>query len=547
MTLSIADIDRWSAEAITTVFSAAIQRAHGTRTASAAIGQTVVFLDWDGDTAAAARLAAHRTMLDLNAHADACTAVGHAAEKAAAEVSAIKLRLRQIRDLAHDYHLSIYGQTGMTKLPENLSSFAPADQRAIADAQIRVTLATRQLLDDAQSADQDLAAAIRGADGALSPGKVRVEISDEPHLPSTPPPPEATPDAVNAWWDSLNPSEQDRIKRSCPDTIRNRDGVPADVRAELNAAALPREIARLQNGWLDRAGWHTEPAKLADLIALRDTLAADHRDTKLLLLETTGNRDKVLAAVAVGDVDNAEHVGVTVGGLNSRASSNVKTMVGEARTLCDAASQLRGDAALPDSAAVASVVYLGYDAPDKVYDVVRDDLARAGAEPLNRFYRGLAATTNLADQHVVAFGHSYGSLTTSLALQLGAPVDDVVLYGSPGAELTDAAQLGVKPGHAYYLIAERDPVADTIPITRRFGPALFDVPGMTELSVDGGIAPDGKLHERAYGHSEYPRTGSNNELRMSGYNMAAVLAGLPDKVVRPRALAPGPIFGPGMR
>lgn len=538
MTLSIADIDRWSADAIGAVFSAAIQRAHGTRTASAEIGQTVVFLDWDGDAAAAARLATRRTMLDLNAHADTCAAVGRAAEKAAAEVSAIKLRLRQIRDTAHDYHLSVDDRTGMPGLPENLSSFAPADRRAITDAQIRLGLAIRQLLQDAQSTDQDLAAAIRGADGDLSPGKVRAEISAGPFVPSTAPPPEAPPDAVNTWWDSLNPSEQDWIKRSSPDAIRNRDGIPADVRAELNLAALPREITRLQNGWLDRTGWHTEPAKLADLLALRDTLAADRRTTRLLLLDTTGNPDKVLAAVAVGDVDDAEHVGVTVGGLNSRVSSNVKNMVGEARTLRDTAGRLRDAAAPAHRDAVASVVYLGYDAPDDLYDVIHDDLARAGAEPLNRFYRGLAATTNTADQHVVAFGHSYGSLTTSLALQLGAPVDDVVLYGSPGAGITDAAQLGVKPGHAYYLIAERDPIADTIPIIHRFGPALFDVPGMTELSVDGGVAPDGRLHERTRGHSEYPRTGTNNELRMSGYNMAAVLAGLPDKLVQPPASRP---------
>ena len=36
MALTLADIERWSPEAINTVFQAAIKRAHGTRTASAA-------------------------------------------------------------------------------------------------------------------------------------------------------------------------------------------------------------------------------------------------------------------------------------------------------------------------------------------------------------------------------------------------------------------------------------------------------------------------------------------------------------------------------
>lgn len=544
MTLCPADIDRWSAEAITTVFQVAIERAHGTRTASAAVGATMVFLDWDGDSAAAAKSATHRTMLDLDAHAEACVAVGRAAECAAAQVVTVKLRLQQLRATARDYHLSIDDQTAMVVLPANISTFSADEQREIINAQLRILSAIQQLLHDAQSADEDLAAAIRGADGDLAPAKVRAEISAGPFVVPTIPPPQTSPAEVNAWWESLNPSEQDRIKQWFGDAVRNRDGIPADVRAELNMAALPGEITRLQNGWLDHLGWHTEPKKLADLIALRDTLAA-HTDTgaKLLLLDTRSQPDKVLAAVAVGDVDNAERVGVTVGGLNTRVSSSVANMVGEAQTQRATASQLRKAAGLPDSDAVASVAYLGYDAPANLYDVIHDDLARTGAEPLNRFYQGLAATTNLADQRITAFGHSYGSLTTSLALQLGAPVDDVVLYGSPGAEITDAAQLGVKPGHAYYLMSSHDMVADSLPIAHRFGPPLFDVTGMTELAVDGGVAPDGKQHERAYGHSEYPRSGSNGELRMSGYNMAAVLAGLPEKAVLPYALAPGPIAG----
>jgi hypothetical protein len=64
---------------------------------------------------------------------------------------------------------------------------------------------------------------------------------------------------------------------------------------------------------------------------------------------------------------------------------------------------------------------------------------------------------------------------------------------------------------------------------------------MTPLSTSTGLAlggpyGDGQLHERAYGHSEYARNGSNGELRMSGYNLAAVLAGLPDDLITPRAV-----------
>src|SRR5262249_48189350 len=151
--------------------------------------------------------------------------------------------------------------------------------------------------------------------------------------------------------------------------------------------------------------------------------------------DTTSNSRKVLAAVGVGDVDNAERVGVTVGGLNTRVSSSVDAMVREAEAQRGKASQLRLRAGTPNPDAVASIAWLGYDRPANRIDVAMDRLPHRGAGPLNNFYKGLAATTNVADQHITAFGHSYGSLVTSLALQQGSPVSDVVLYGSPGTEL----------------------------------------------------------------------------------------------------------------
>ncbi|MGB6208930.1 alpha/beta hydrolase [Mycobacterium sp.] len=547
MTLTLADIDRWSPEAINAVFQAAISRAHGTRTASAALGQTMQFLDWGGDSADAARAAAHRTMLNLDNHADACDAVGRAAEKAAGEVVAIKARLQMIRDTARDYHLTIDNQTGLVSLPENLSSFSDADQREVEAAWLRVAEALTRLLADAQTADEDLAAAIRGADGDLSPDQVNAETSHEPPKMPQVPPPGTAPDDVGKWWHSLTPAQQDRLKDWFPQSIRNLDGVPNNIRNELNLPVLQSEISRLQNGWLDGNGiWHTDQAKLADLAALRNTLAA-HPDASLILLDTTSNPNKVLAAVGVGDVDDAERVGVTVGGLNTRVSSSVDAMVREAETQRREASTLRSNAGLPNPDAVASIAYLGYDAPDNLKNVIHDWNAQDAAGPLNNFYKGLAATTNVPDQHITAFGHSYGSLVTSLALQEGAPVGDVVLYGSPGTELTNVSQLGVAPGHAYYMIGVNDHVSDVIPEFGAFGAAPQDIPGMTQLSVNTGVGPgDGALHERAYGHSEYARDGSNGELRMSGYNMAAVLAGLPNDLVMPPVLPPPTIpSGPG--
>lgn len=542
MTLSLADIDRWDAAAITTVFQAAIQRAHGTRTASAAIGQTMGFLDWGGDSADAARAATHRTMLDLDNHADACEAVGRAADRAAGEVAAIKLRLSQVRDTAHAHYLTIDDETGTVSLPANLSSLSSADQDNIVDTAATLMGSIAAFLADAETVDEDLAAAIRGADGDLSPEQVNAETSGKPTEMPKAPPPGTSPQNVNRWWHSLTPAQQDRAKEWFPNAIRNLDGIPVDVRNELNTAVLPREIARLRNGWLDRNGvWHTDRDKLADLQALQKTMRV-RPGTSLIELDTTSNPFKVLATLGVGSVDDAERVGVTVGGLNTRVSSSVDEMVREADAQRTNASDLRRNAKVRNFDAVASIVYLGYDAPDSIRDVINDWSAHDAAGPLNNFYKGLAATTHAPDQRISAFGHSYGSLVTSLALQQGAPVSDVVLYGSPGTELSNASQLGVAPGHAYYMIGGNDGVAEVIPEFGRFGKAPQDVPGFTELSALPGFAPgDERWHAGAYGHSEYPRLDGDGQLRMSGYNMAAVLAGLPDDLVKP----PPPLIPPG--
>jgi Alpha/beta hydrolase len=541
MTLTLADIERWDPAAIRTVFDAAIKRSRGTRTASAALTETMRLLNFGGDAAEAAHAASHQTTLFLDAHADACDAVGRAAEKSAEEVAAIKHRLQLIRDTASDQHLTIDETSGVALPAPDLSSYSAADQHSMLDAALRLTESIKQLLADADNADEDLAAAIRAADGDLSADQVNTQLSHEPPKMPQLPAPGTDPGAVKKWWHSLNPGQQDRVKEWFPNSIRNLDGIPTDTRNELNRPVLQSEIARLRNGWYDRNGlWHNDPDQLADLQALQHTLSTNP-GTSLILLDTNGIPGKVLAAVGVGDVDNAERVGVTVGGLTTRVSSSVGEMLREAQVQRTKAAELRGRAGVANPDAVASIAWLGYDAPDSLREVMHDWLARARAGSLNGFYKGLAAATNVSNQHIIAFGHSYGSLITSLALQQGAPVSDVVLYGSPGTEITDASQLGVLPGHAYYMIGANDEIATVIPDFGAFGCAPQDVPGMTQLSTSTGLAlggayGDGRLHERAYGHTEYARTGSNGELRMSGYNMAAILAGLTDDLVKPRAV-----------
>jgi hypothetical protein len=557
VTVSVEDIDRWNAGDVREVFHATRSRAEAAFEAANGIAELPAFGTWGGQASEAAEAAIGQTRRDLDAHGNEALAVSKAAGKAADDVERVKSDMAQLRADAESLGMAI-DPIGNTVVPGPGS--AGADPMELLLKQIQLQDRLDKILADAALVDAELAKAI---DMAL--GKEPIPDAGPPvGLPPLPDP-GASPKDVRKWWDSLTPEQREDLARYRPAEIGKLDGVPAPVREQINAARLPGEIAKAQAtvdainahpvGRPSRAQIDAREAafnKLADLKQLQTTLK-NHPGTGLLLLDTTSNPKNVLAAVAFGDVDNAKQVGVTVGGMTTDVRHSVDGMTGEIITQQKEAVELRqyaGGVSNPDS--VATIAWLGYEAPGMNFDVTDDAMARAGAGPLNHFFQGLDATTNMPDQQLTAFGHSYGSLTTSLALQEGAPVDNVVLYGSPGGELTNASQLGVAPGHAYFMNGVTDGVPTTVANFGAFGPPLSEVPGFTELSVNSGQAlpapyGDGQWHERAYGHSEYARTGDNGELRMSGYNMAAVLAGLPDDTVAPPQNLPPPTIPIGPR
>jgi hypothetical protein len=245
-------------------------------------------------------------------------------------------------------------------------------------------------------------------------------------------------------------------------------------------------------------------------------------------------------------------------------------MTDEARKLRDEAlNQLmavgRGDES------VSAIAWLGYDTPQipgwdntgkslaGAWDVSHDNLARAGAHDLARFYDGLEASHQGAPAQVTAIGHSYGSLTTGLALQEAGNhgVTDAIFYGSPGIEATTPEQLHLKPGNVFTMETPDDPIQWTYDSHRlahavasalpppfntlaegalggldasgagHFGPNPATNPNFTHLATGPATVPDGRHLEGASGHSQYPQPDSNGQLRTPGYNLAAVIAGLP--------------------
>ncbi|MCL2534461.1 MAG: alpha/beta hydrolase [Nocardiaceae bacterium] len=376
--------------------------------------------------------------------------------------------------------------------------------------------------------------------------------------------PEPPPDGASAaenrtWWDGLTPARQQEMIATAPADVGNRDGLPAAARHRANVDRLPAERAALESVrqelmaravGFDSAGTNLArleladvTRRLADLDAVRATIA-DDPDRKLLLLDVRSG-EQVHAAVAVGDPDTADHLAVSTPGLNANVRDSLRSMVDEATSLRqEARAQL---VAVPgrERETVATIAWVGYDAPQMSGSVVdrveagvavaQQDRARTGARDLARFYDGLGVAHTGSDPHLTAVGHSYGSVATGLALREPGyhPVDDIVVYGSPGlVGVASPSDLGLGPGHAYEMTA----AGDVIAYLNRFGPGPYGggphtTDGFTHLATDAATTPDGLSRDGASGHSEYPRLGPDGRLRTSGYNLAAIVANLPERSI----------------
>jgi pimeloyl-ACP methyl ester carboxylesterase len=198
----------------------------------------------------------------------------------------------------------------------------------------------------------------------------------------------------------------------------------------------------------------------------------------------------------------------------------------------------------PDS--VATIAFMGYDPPPNpistvsprdLWHTICDGRARAGAAILSAYLQQLRANNPTA--HISLFGYSYGSLTASLALQqLNAqglhPVNDAVFYGSPGLELAKPDRLGLANGRGYVMRAVgHDTIPELASLAWLHGWGADPYLGMMpELSSQEGVGPDGVERPGVTGHADYPRAGigPNGEavLRMSGYNLAVIAAGIAD-------------------
>lgn len=373
---------------------------------------------------------------------------------------------------------------------------------AAQDAQAAAAAMVRQALAAADEADRDTAAALRaafaaGADGRITPDeRAAVDAITARDVPAI----GTDPREVAAWWATLTPDQRARLVREHPELIGNLDGVPVAYRDGANRALLADEIAgaaddlaalearlaALPTPGGERMGPtspHVQIAaqmaavreRLAMLRAVDEQLAESGGQLMVLDTEMPGR-----AAIAIGDVDNADHVAVLVPGLDSFVTNYMGGITGNADRLRRNAENALYSVGRGDES-VATIAWIGYTAPN-LLTVAFDDRAQAGADLLDSTLWGIEATRAIDGRSVnlTGLGHSYGSLVTGLAASRDTALDNVVLFGSPGAGVNHVSELQVPADRVFAGEAKGDAVAGLgrfgrDPVGPLFGAVPFEI------------------------------------------------------------------------
>jgi hypothetical protein len=275
------------------------------------------------------------------------------------------------------------------------------------------------------------------------------------------------PAAVRRWWDRLSEAERQAVIAELPALVGNLAGVPVRYRDAANRAAVGSDVDGLTAQQADEPLTEQERDRLANASAVADVLDDYSQDVdpvtgELLAHLTQYQPDEHSGdggvALFLGDPDVADHVSVYVPGTLSETGTLDGT-IGNVDALHDAAGR-SGDGT------VAVGFWLDYDAPSidglspgEIADlarVVTPGEAAAGGRDLADYLDGLRASDEGAPAHLSLIGHSYGATTSAYAAHDGAPVDDLVLLGSPGSPTSTAA--GLTSADVHVGSADFDPI-----------------------------------------------------------------------------------------
>jgi hypothetical protein len=529
MTLTVADIDRWSADAVREVFLAAGVRGRATLEVADQLSSVILDDAWAGAKAELRQHTYTSIRNELAAHGIESLAVARAAGTAADSIVALQLKLAMLRHDAAEVDMAVDSPTN-TVVPMSLLSSASTT---------RIELQSRldTIVAEANSTDGELAIAISAANGR--PQDTRPEIR---RAMSTPLPDD--PKQFNELWNRLTPDEKDWFFRR-DHSIGNRAGMPWDPPDHLgkdhyNRLHLEELQQRIQSD-INRIG-HSIAELLTGhnvddgiLYALQSQSAAAGIQLRgyqavtaqlnsgagpkhfLGLLDEFGR-----GAVSIGNPDNASHNAIFLPGTGQDLS---RLSISDEIAMAMYTAALAADTGLnPQDVAVTT--WMGYDRPMHLSQAASPGPAQRGADRLDTFENGLRATHVGRRSIDTVIGHSYGSTVLGAAASGGHHLDaeNVITVGSPGMLVERADRLSLGSGaRVYAMRADNDIIGFSGIVTEWTLGAEPTAPGFGAIRLDADPGPAGPLGlPSVEAHSSYWSDG-NRALQ----NFGAVIAGLP--------------------
>ncbi|MCQ1950698.1 alpha/beta hydrolase family protein [Arthrobacter sp. zg-Y859] len=231
-----------------------------------------------------------------------------------------------------------------------------------------------------------------------------------------------------SFWKSLTPAQRDGLAKSMPGLVGNLEGAPYAVRDQANRKVLeevllPGHDATEEQREAYRSIWNALGG---------DAQEAEKEDGKphKMLISFEPGHDHPLAAIAVGDLDEASNTTYLVPGMDNY-STGMGSLVNDAGLL------LKEQQLAKPGTTSAVVAYMGYETPG-LTDVVDDSHADRGAPDFANALDGLHLTRTadgLPAPVVNVLAHSYGTTMTTKALGITLyPINSAVFIGSAGVE-----------------------------------------------------------------------------------------------------------------
>lgn len=482
-------------------------------------------LSGSGKTVTAAQQALRRNVAAMRKQASNLKALASIVGEAAGGTNQIGESARSLDGAAanHSLHIEADGSVhyvGPRRVSPTEAATIKKNMKAVADRVSSIMKSADELV----QATQSKISALSSGGQAHANGTASAARAPRKNLKL--PPANATEKEVAEWWSSLSDAEKDQMIKAHPQEIGNLNGIDGTSRNKANRIylddATKREQKKLER-LKQRYGAHPSRRERQELELVEERVKALHnvKDTidreepwpdgdgiqrQLLSLDTSGKH--VTAAVAQGNVDTADHVGVIVPGLYSNVATNLGKYDDDAKVMgANVRKHSNGES-------VAMISYLGYEAPQNIAEVADIGYAQKGADKLAGFLNGLDASREAGpagDAHISVAGHSFGSTTAGIALTKVNPgvVDDLIQFGSPGAGVQDVSEFKLEKGHAWVSATdiEQDRVqgmGDDL----RFGKDPAKMPGYNHLSGDVGDKIDESQPYAFQKHGGYFNEGS---------------------------------------